>query len=82
MSSHFVYILRCSDDSLYTGWSTDIEQRVAHHNTGKGAKYTRARLPVVFIYSEEYPSKEEAMKREYEIKQLSRNEKNLLIAKQ
>lgn len=79
MPSYFVYILRCSDDSLYTGWSTDVEQRVISHNARKGAKYTRARLPVVCVYSEEYPSKEEAMKREYEIKQLSRKEKDALI---
>lgn len=79
MSAYFVYILRCNDDSLYTGWSTDIEKRVIAHNAGKGSKYTRSRLPVVCVYSEELASKEEAMKREYEIKQLSRKEKSELI---
>ena len=80
MPHFFVYILRCRDETLYTGWSTDIEKRVVNHNAGKGAKYTRARLPVVCVYSERFDTKEEAMKREYEIKQLSRAEKDALIA--
>ncbi|HSX24601.1 MAG TPA: GIY-YIG nuclease family protein [Candidatus Andersenbacteria bacterium] len=80
MRKFFVYILKCADATLYTGWTTNIEKRVAQHNTGKGAKYTRARLPVVCMYSELFDSKEEAMKREYEIKQLSREEKAALIA--
>lgn len=80
MRQYYIYILRCSDTTLYTGWTTDITKRIAQHNAGKGAKYTRSRLPVTCVYSEEYPSKEEAMKREYEIKQLSREEKTLLIS--
>jgi putative endonuclease len=73
-------MLRCSDDTLYTGWSTDIKKRVENHNAGKGAKYTRARLPVVCVHSEKFSTKEDAMKREYEIKQLSREEKIKLYA--
>lgn len=76
---YFIYILRCSDGSLYTGWSTDVEQRITQHNAGKGAKYTRARLPVTCVHSESFDTKEEAMKREYEIKQLSRIEKERLF---
>ena len=76
---HYVYILRCADDTLYTGWTTDIEKRVATHNAGKGAKYTRARLPVELVYTEVFEDKIEAQKREYAIKQLSRVEKEALI---
>ena len=76
---YYVYILRCADDTLYTGWTTDIEKRVATHNAGKGAKYTRARLPVELVYTEVFEDKIEAQKREYAIKQLSRVEKEALI---
>ena len=76
---HYVYILRCADDTLYTGWTTDVERRVAVHNSGKGAKYTRARLPVELVYTEEFDDKVEAQKREYAIKQLTRAEKETLI---
>lgn len=79
MSRCFVYIVKCNDDSLYTGWTNNIEKRIADHNAGKGAKYTRARLPVLCVYSEECDSKETAMKREYAIKQLSRKEKARLV---
>ena len=75
-----VYILRCSDDTLYTGWTNDVEKRLAAHNAGKGAKYTRPRLPVKLVYIEQHPTKEMAQRREYEIKQLSRREKIALIA--
>ena len=78
-SMHYVYILRCADDTLYTGWTTDVEKRVAVHNSGKGAKYTRARLPVELVYTEEFDDKVEAQKREYAIKQLTRAEKETLI---
>ncbi len=81
MQQFFVYILRCSDNTLYTGWTTDIGKRVEAHNAGKGAKYTRARLPVKLVHSESFATKELAMKREYEIKQLSRLEKARLIQK-
>ena len=76
---HYIYILRCADDTLYTGWTTDVERRVAVHNSGKGAKYTRARLPVELVYTEEFDDKVEAQKREYAIKQLTREEKEDII---
>ena len=75
----FVYLLRCSDGSLYCGWTNAIEKRLVAHNSGKGAKYTRARRPVELVYSEELPDKSSALKREYEIKHLSRAEKLRLI---
>ena len=79
---NYTYILRCQDDTLYTGWTTDLEKRVETHNLGKGAKYTRTRLPVELVYYEEFEDKIEAMKREYEIKQLKRTEKLKLIYKE
>ena len=72
------YILKCSDNSLYTGWTNDIEHRVKMHNEGKGAKYTRGRGPVKLVYLEEFETKQEAMSREAKIKRLSRKEKLLL----
>lgn len=75
----YVYILKCNDDTLYTGWTTDLKKRVKCHNSGKGAKYTRCRLPVKLIYFEKLNDKSSALKREYEIKKLSRNKKLLLI---
>lgn len=78
---NYTYILRCRDNTLYTGWTTDIERRLAAHNSGKGAKYTKSRKPVVLAYYEEFETKEEAMRREYEIKQLTRKEKEKLIEK-
>ena len=76
---NYTYILRCQDDTLYTGWTTDLEKRVEAHNLGKGAKYTRTRLPVELVYYEAFASKEEAMSREWHIKQLSRKDKLRLI---
>jgi putative endonuclease len=75
----YVYILECSDGTLYTGWTTDVEKRVKTHNSGKGAKYTKIRRPVILKHIEEFESKQEAQKREYEIKKLSRDEKLKLI---
>ena len=75
----FVYLLRCNDNSLYCGWSSDLSKRVKVHNTGKGAKYTKARLPVKLVYFEVYEDKIIAMKREYEIKQLTKLQKERLI---
>lgn len=72
---NYVYILRCNDNSLYTGWTNNLEKRLKTHLAGKGAKYTKARLPVELVYYEEFEDKIEAMKREYKIKQLSRKEK-------
>ncbi len=76
---HYVYILRCADDTLYTGWTTDLEKRVAVHNAGKGAKYTKNRRPVELVYYECLDSKPLALRREYAIKALSRQEKLSLI---
>ncbi len=79
----FVYLLRCSDDTLYCGWTTDLKRRLDAHNSDnaskRGAKYTRVRRPVELVYFEELDSKSSAMKREYGIKQLSRAEKLRLI---
>lgn len=77
----YVYILECSDNTLYTGWTNNLEKRVNTHSKGKGAKYTRARLPITLVYYEEYKDKISAQKREYKIKQLSRAEKLKLINK-
>ena len=76
---NYTYILKCKDGSLYTGWTNDLEQRVAAHNTGKGAKYTKARRPVELVYSEEFETKEQEMKREYAIKQMARKDKLELV---
>lgn len=76
---HFVYLLRCRDGSLYTGWTTRLRERVRTHNQGKGAKYTRSRRPVELVYWEEYPDKSRALRREREIKGMSRQEKQQLI---
>ena len=76
---NYTYILKCKDGSLYTGWTNDLEQRVAAHNTGKGAKDTKARRPVELVYFEEFETKEQAMKREYAIKQMARKDKLELV---
>ena len=76
---NYTYILKCKDGSLYTGWTNDLEQRVAAHNTGKGAKYTKARRPVELVYFEEFETKEQAMKREYAINQMARKDKLELV---
>lgn len=76
---NYTYIVRCSDDSLYTGWTTDLKKRVAAHNAGKGAKYTKSRRPVKLVYAESFGTKEEAMKREYAVKHMSRQKKLKLI---
>ena len=77
---NYTYMLKCSDGTLYTGWTNDLDKRVEAHNSGKGAKYTTARRPVELAYYEEFETKEQAMKREYAIKQLGRKEKQKLIA--
>lgn len=76
----FVYMLRCKDDSLYTGWTNDLQHRLKMHASGKGAKYTRGRGPLTLVYAEELVDKETAMKREWEIKSLTRTEKLALCA--
>lgn len=76
---NYTYILKCRDGSLYTGWTNDLEKRVNDHNLGRGAKYTKARLPVEVAYFETFQTKVEAMRREYAIKQMSRKQKEALI---
>lgn len=76
---YYTYMLRCCDGSLYTGYTDDPHRRETVHNSGKGAKYTRSRLPVQLVYTECFETKAEAMHREAEIKQLSRSEKLTLI---
>ena len=76
---NFTYIVRCSDGTLYTGWTNDLDKRVKAHNEGKGAKYTRSRRPVSLAYFEGFETKEQAMRREYEIKRFTREEKMKLI---
>ena len=78
---YYTYILRCCDGSLYTGYTDDVERRLAVHNSGKGAKYTRSRLPVSLVYREACADKSTALKREYAIKRLKKPEKEALIAK-
>ena len=75
-----LYMLRCRDGSLYTGITTDVEKRLEAHRSGKGAKYTRGRVPLELVYREICGSHSQALKREMEIKKLSRQEKQLLIA--
>lgn len=79
MNMNYVYILECSDNSLYTGWTNNLEKRVKTHAEGKGGKYTRARLPIRLVYFEEYDDKISAQKREYQIKQWERKKKLQLI---
>ncbi len=77
---NYVYLLECGDGTLYAGWTTDLSRRVLAHNRGKGAKYTRGRGPVKLRYYERYAQKEDALRREWELKQMSRKEKWDLIA--
>ena len=78
---NYVYILECADSTLYTGWTNDLQKRLEAHNSGRGAKYTRSRRPVRLVYSECFAEKSEAMKREYEIKHLTRTQKLELVKK-
>jgi len=75
----FVYLLECRDQSFYCGYTTDLAKRVEAHNAGKGAKYTSKRRPVRLIYSEEYATRTEAMRRELAIKKMGRKQKELLL---
>jgi putative endonuclease len=79
MGGHHVYVLACADGTFYTGYTTDVERRVAEHNAGEGARYTRGRTPVECRHVERYESRSAAMAREHEIKTLSREEKAALI---
>lgn len=75
----YVYMVRCADGTLYTGYTTNVNRRVGIHNKGKGARYTRSRLPVELLYQETFATKPEALRREYEVKQLTREQKERLI---
>ncbi len=77
--AHHVYVVECSDGTYYTGYTTDVERRVAEHNDGTGAKYTRGRRPVTLVHVESFDTQSEAMQREYAIKQLRRGEKEALV---
>ena len=77
---NYVYLLRCKDDTLYCVWTTYLGSRIAAHNSGKGAKYTRSRLPVELVYYEAYENKHDAMSREWHMKRMSRKEKTELIS--
>lgn len=79
MSENFTYILRCADGTYYTGWTNNLEKRLAAHNAGVASKYTRSRRPVELVYHECFETKEEAMGREWRIKQLTRAQKEALI---
>ena len=76
---NYVYILRCADDSLYTGWTNNLEERVRAHNNGTASKCTRARLPVELVYSEACENKSAALRREIEIKKMGKRAKERLI---
>lgn len=79
MAEHYVYILECSDGTLYTGYTTNLTKRLAVHNSGRGAKYTKVRRPVRQVYAEQLADKSSALKREYAIKQLTRCQKIRLV---
>lgn len=77
---HYTYMLKCKDNTYYTGYTNDLEKRIKAHNEGKGAKYTKGRGPVELVYYEEYEDKSTAMRREWELKQLSKREKESMQA--
>ncbi|WP_251386768.1 GIY-YIG nuclease family protein [Mediterraneibacter agrestimuris] len=81
VKTNYVYIVKCNDGTLYTGWTNNLEKRIKDHNDGKGAKYTKSRRPVVLEYYEKFETKEEAMSREYAIKKLNRKQKEVLIGR-
>ena len=76
---NYVYLLQCADGTLYCGWTTDPEKRLTEHSSGKGAKYTRSRLPVKMVYCESFEDRHEALSREWHLKRMSREEKIALI---
>jgi putative endonuclease len=78
-NKHFIYILQCNDGTYYTGYTNNIEKRLQTHASGKGAKYTRGRLPVTLIYEKGFATKSEALKEEYKVKKLSRQQKQRLV---
>ncbi len=82
MTDHYVYVIECADGSFYTGYTTDVDRRVAEHDAGEGAKYTRGRTPVTLRHVESFESRSAAMSREHAIKSLSRREKERLIGEE
>lgn len=76
---NYTYMLECADGTLYTGWTNDLAKRLKTHNAGRGGRYTRSRLPVKLVYAEEHEQRSDAMRREVQLKQLSRAEKRKLI---
>lgn len=81
-NNHYFYVLECRDGSYYAGYTNDLERRLRVHNEGKGAKYTRGRLPVRYVYSEIFTTKRQAMQAEYQFKTLKRSEKEQYIRKE
>jgi len=81
VAPHFLYLVACADGSLYTGYTTDPSRRLAEHNSGRGSKYTRSRRPVRLVYLERRKSRAEALKREIQVKRMSRSQKLLLCRK-
>ena len=79
-SRNFVYIVECSDGTLYTGWANHLEERIKAHNEGRGAKYTKSRRPVELVWYRSFPTKEEAMREEWRIKHLTREQKIVLLS--
>jgi putative endonuclease len=78
-TQNYTYMLRCSDGSFYTGWTNDLDARLLAHNAGKGAKYTRSRLPVELVYYETFATRQEAMSREWHLKRLTHEQKTKLV---
>jgi len=76
---NYVYIIKCGDNTLYTGWTNNLEKRFEEHKLGKGAKYTKGRGPLEMVYNEVFDNKIDAMKREYSIKKLDRKKKDILV---
>ena len=76
---NYAYIVKCSDSTYYTGWTNNLDKRIQAHNEGKGAKYTKGRRPVTLVYYEVFEQKEAAMRREWEIKRLTRKQKEQLF---
>lgn len=76
---NYTYIIKCSDNTYYTGWTNDLKKRINAHNKGQGGKYTKSRFPVSLVYFEEFPTKQEAQRREYAIKKMKRHQKIKLI---
>lgn len=79
MQKYYAYLARCNDDTLYAGYTNNLEEREAKHNDGKGAHYTKIRRPIKIVYSEEFVNRSDAMKREWQLKKLKREEKENLI---